>query len=356
MKKTVILALHLGYWLLYVLLLLVIFAGLGLQLANVPRAGWVGLIHPIGTLTVLPNIFAFYGFYTWVFSRFLRKRKILMTVLAGILVCAGSACICLLTLYLTDGKMHGIFHGAWEFTGAVIFLSIVGMIHGTIALVIRGFITWYDDLKVKEALTKKNFEMELALVKSQLDPHFLFNTINNIDVLITKDPERASAYLNRLSDIMRFMLYETKTGQIPLSKELDYIGKFIELQKIRSFNPQYVSYVFSGETDGILIAPMILIPFVENAFKHADGIKTDNAIRVEVHADDSSVRFLCTNKYLPTQGAKPAYSGLGNELIRKRLELLYPQKYQLTIEDNRDIYSVKLVIRPDENELHHHRG
>ncbi len=356
MKKTVILLLHIGYWLLYLLLLGVIFAGFGLRWSAEPRPGLLLLVHPIGTMTILPNVIAFYGFYAWVFSRFLVKRRILMTLLAGILVCAGSALICLLTLYLADGKKHGIFNGPQELAGAMFFLSIVAMIHGMIALVIRGFIAWYDDLKVKEALTKKNFEMELALVKSQLDPHFLFNTINNIDVLITKDPGRASAYLNQLSDIMRFMLYETKTGKIPLSKELDYIGKFIELQKIRSFNPGYVTYDFSGETDQVLIAPMVFIPFVENAFKHADGIKTDEAIRVKVKVRPDAVFFECSNKYLPSPRSKPFHSGLGNELIRKRLELLYPQKHQLTVEDNSDIYSVKLVIKPDENGLHHHRG
>ncbi len=120
--------------------------------------------------------------------------------------------------------------------------------------------------------------MELALVKSQINPHFLFNTINNIDVLISKDAERASAYLNKLSDIMRFMLYETKPAKIPLPKELTYIEKFIELQKIRTTNEHYVNYSIKGDTANFMIPPMLLISFIENAFKYADNKKVENAI------------------------------------------------------------------------------
>ena len=89
-------------------------------------------------------------------------------------------------------------------------MTFIGSICGSVALVIKGFITWYNEIKLKEMLKEKNFEMEMALVKSQLDPHLLFNTINNIDALILKDAVTASDYLNKLSDIMRFILYETK--------------------------------------------------------------------------------------------------------------------------------------------------
>ncbi len=108
---------------------------------------------------------------------------------------------------------------------------LIAAIHGGIALVIRGFITWYDEIKLKEELVNKSFEMELALIKSQINPHFLFNTINNIDVLISKDAGKASEYLNKLSDILRYMVYETKTEKIFLAKELNYIGKISRIAK-----------------------------------------------------------------------------------------------------------------------------
>ena len=97
-----------------------------------------------------------------------------------------------------------------DFVAMTLFIAFIAFIAGVIALVIRGFITWVDEIKLKDELKQKNHETELALVKSQLDPHFLFNTLNNIDVLILKDQKVASEYLNKLSDIMRFMLFETK--------------------------------------------------------------------------------------------------------------------------------------------------
>ena len=349
MRKTVILILHLGYWLLYLLLLLIIFAGMNRQMGSPLPYNQSLLTQPVGILTVVPNVFIFYGFYFWVFSRFLVRRKVWQTFLSGALVCLIGSVIALTVLYLTYGKGQGVFRAWVETSGAILWLSVVGTIHGVIALVIRGFITWYEEIKVKEELTKKNFDMEMALVKARLDPHFLFNTLNNIDVLITREPERASAYLNQLSDIMRFTLYETRTEDIPLEKELDYIGKYVELQRIRSFNPKYVSFSFTGETDGARIAPMVFIPFVENAFKHADGIKTDNAIEVKVAMLDGAVHFECSNRFHPDPGNHSDYRGLGDGLIRRRLELLYPDRHELAVEKIGDIYRVKLVIRTDED-------
>src|ERR1044071_687955 len=115
--------------------------------------------------------------------------------------------------------------------------------------------------------------MELALIKSQINPHFLFNTINNIDVLIAKDSAKASEYLNKLSGILRYMIYETRNEKISLAGELDYIEKYLELQKIRTANPDYVNFQISGEANNLKIAPMILFPFIENAFKHTENKK-----------------------------------------------------------------------------------
>lgn len=110
-------------------------------------------------------------------------------------------------------------------------MSFIAFIEGFVGFVIRGFIAWYSDIKVKEALLIKTHQTELALLKSQLDPHFLFNTLNNIDVLILKNPNIASEYLNKLSGIMRFMLYETKEEVIPLSKEIEYIKNILSCKR-----------------------------------------------------------------------------------------------------------------------------
>jgi LytS/YehU family sensor histidine kinase len=176
----------------------------------------------------------------------------------------------------------------------------------------------------------------------------LFNTLNNIDVLITKNAEKASSYLNQLSDIMRFMLYETKTEKILLSKELAYVQKYIELQKIRTVNPDFVYFNVEGETTYDYIAPMVLIPLVENAFKHAINLKHGNVINIKVWVKKSIIGFECENKYQEST-EKSEHGGLGNELIKKRLELLYANRHTLEIIKKETIYKVKLIIYPHEN-------
>ena len=163
------------------------------------------------------------------------------------------------------------------------------------------------------------------------DPHFLFNTINNIDVLILKDPDEASSYLNKLSDIMRFMLFDTKTDKIPLKNELSYIEKYIELQKIRTSNTNYVSYEVTGNPIGKSIAPMIFIPFIENAFKHSDNKKIENAISIQINISTESTSLDCVNKYSLYKEKRKDSLGLGNELIKKRLNLIYPENHSLII-------------------------
>ena len=191
---------------------------------------------------------------------------------------------------------------------------------------------------------QKNYEMEMALVKSQLDPHFLFNTLNNIDVLILKNAIEASNYLNKLSDIMRFMLFETKTDEIELSKEIEYIEKYIALQKIRTANANYVKFIVAGSPKGKSIAPMIFLPFIENAFKHTGNKKLEDAIIIEMTIENETIQFECQNKFNPNRLKKPQSNGLGNQLIEKRLNLIYPEKHSLEIKKEKEQYSVSLLI------------
>jgi LytS/YehU family sensor histidine kinase len=218
--------------------------------------------------------------------------------------------------------------------------------------VIRGFIGWYGDVKVKEDLLRKNHEVELALVRSRLDPHFLFNTLNNIDVLITKDPSRASTYLKELSELMRFVLYGSRQETIPLAEELGFIEKYIRLEQIRVARAGFIVHQVEGSPGAIQIAPMSFIPFIENAFKHSAGQREDGTIACRVVIEAGRVRFECRNRYgAMSNGA--AAGGLGNDLIRRRLELLYPGRHSLEVSDRDHLYSVALSLDLDD---HLHRS
>lgn len=216
-------------------------------------------------------------------------------------------------------------------------------------IVIKYFID-YSKLKVqKEQAENHQIQSELALLKSQLNPHFLFNTLNNIDILISKDAEKASQYLKKLSDILRFMLYETKGESVPLNLELEYIEKFIELQKIRTSNQTYVNLSINGETEDLYIVPMVFIPFIENAFKHTSNKQANEAIKIQFDILNDTINFRCENKKNKNRSLIQTQSGLGTNLIEQRLNLLYKDRHILKIEDSEEKYIVSLAIKLNEN-------
>ncbi len=346
MKKSVILFLHAGYWILYLLLvtsfLVALAANTKTDLTLIVQRSW--LSSPLPLLLVGPGVLSFYSFYTFLFQRWLTRQKLGGFFLAGLLTVMVSGLLPLLLLQL-PGIPWTITH-QWEALFSMwVFLVILATIHGIIGMVMKGFITWYGEIKLKEDLKKKNLETELALLKSQLNPHFLFNTINNIDVLIETDAPKASRYLNTLSDILRYMLYETKAEEIPLQQELDYIEKYLSLQKIRSANPNYIQYRVEGEPGNHMISPLLFISYIENAFKHAESLKAGNAILITVTITPDSIRFRCENKYRRHQQVRKDHSGLGQELLSRRMELLYPGKHALTITDQDETYIVDLKLQ-----------
>jgi len=345
MKKPFVFLLHFGYWLIYLLLLLVIFTIATTQIKKTPAYFSVSFLFPFLLFCLVPNLLAFYSSYFFLFPKFLFRKKIVGLIAFGSLVCLISALSGNLIALFLLGFDQPIFTDAREFSTLALSFFLIAAIHASVALVIRGFITWYAEIKVKEELAKRNFEIELALIKSQINPHFLFNTINNIDVLITKDAAKASEYLNKLSDILRYMVYEAKTDKILLSKELDYLEKYLELQKIRTANPDYVSFEKTGAAGNSEIAPMILFPFIENAFKHTENRKNQNFIKIKVLIEKNKIVFECENTYQKNLNARARdFGGLGNELIKKRLMLLYPQEHLLEITQTEGVYKVRLTL------------
>jgi len=347
LKRSAVILLHLGYWFTYILLvsLFMLISTRGHR--TFADMLYIWLVSGAGVFSFLPGLLGFYFFYSLLFTRFLQTKKFPALLLFGTLGMLSSAVITLLMLSIPG--TWGV-HTDWrEIMWMTIFLALLAGIHGIIGLVMRGFISWYGDIRIKEELTQKNHATELALVRSQLNPHFLFNTIHNIDVLIEKDAAQASLYLNKLSDIMRFMLYETKTEQIPLSKELAYIEKYIALQKIRTANTDYVHYSVEGETGSLMIEPLLFIPYIENAFKHATHERTANAIRIQLCIEAGRLVFDCENRYSLVPYPIEGTNGLGHTLLQKRLALLYPNKHTLAITQQNGIYKVNLILHTHEN-------
>lgn len=342
MRKTVVIFLHFGYWLLYLLLLSVIFLVANAQIRKTINLSTVFILL---ILCVVPNLLAFYSFYFLLFDRFLRQKKWISLIISGFFICLISSFLATIISAAVFGFEQPVFSNPNELLSLSLSLFFIAAIHSIIALIIRGFITWFDEINLKKELLQKNYETEIALVKSQINPHFLFNTINNIDVLITKDATKASEYLNKLSDILRYMVYETKSEKISLQKELGYIKKYLELQKIRTTNPNYINFEVIGEPQNLQVAPMLFFPFIENAFKHTENDKKSNSINIRFSINENSINFECKNTYQNFSQRKQDYGGLGNELIQKRLNLLYSEKHLIEINESDGVYGVKLILK-----------
>jgi two-component system, LytTR family, sensor kinase len=352
MKKSLIVALHIGFWLCYLILILVV---LGvyyrtiLDVAN-PKYRVINAFNSIFIFAFIPSFISYWSYYFFLFP-YLKQRKILLSIAYGLLISLVAAMLgyILIRYMIETGRIidmdEGGKNGRSTAVRVIIVMTFIGSLCGAVAMVIKGFITWYNEIKLKEMLTEKNHAMEMALIKAQLDPHLLFNTINNIDTLILRDPIAASDYLNKLSDIMRFVLYETKGDKISLAQEISYIQKYIALQKIRTSNQEYVDLEIIGEAGNKRIAPMVFIPFIENAFKHTNNKKLENAISVKIFIKDENIQLICENRYdanVVKQFNRDG--GLGNELVQKRLDLIYKGKHELQVNKRNDLYSVNLTI------------
>lgn len=200
---------------------------------------------------------------------------------------------------------------------------------------------------------KERAEAELNFLKSQINPHFLFNSINSVYFLIDKQNHEARESLHKFSDMLRYQLYEVNGSRISIEKEIRYLEDYVHLQKLRKDEQYEVSLNYSPEVKGFSIEPLLLIPFVENAFKHvsAHTVKL-NFIRINLACRDDRFVFSVENSKEP-KSSVDAYGGIGLKNVKRRLELLYPGRYELTIEDKAESYRAELVLLLDKEPQPH---
>jgi two-component system, LytTR family, sensor kinase len=219
------------------------------------------------------------------------------------------------------------------------------IIYTVIALFLKIAFNWYEERKTRAELILQEHRMELEFLKAQLNPHFFFNTLNNIYSLVYKKSDEAPAALMKLSDIMRYMLYESRTEHVSLDKEIENLNNYIELQKLRYRDPEFISFTVEGDTFAHQVPPMLLLSFVENAFKHGRKRVTNPGIVIKITATETRLRFLVSNYTLEEDGKeKRKDSGIGMQNTRRRLELLYPGCHDLQISRNREKYTVSLEL------------
>jgi hypothetical protein len=203
------------------------------------------------------------------------------------------------------------------------------------------FKEWINDQERFAELEKQKLNTELAQLKNQVNPHFLFNTLNNLHVLIQTNPNKASDIVLGLSDVLRFQIYDSQHDKVLLSKDIEIIEQYLELEKIRRDNLT-VKIAVEGSTVGVFVPPLLFINFVDNAIKHSNA-RGESSINILFQLKNKELYFTLSNSKA-AQKIEHENGGLGLPNIKKRLELLYGNTHTLEILDNSDLFSVKLKI------------
>ena len=203
--------------------------------------------------------------------------------------------------------------------------------------------SWYKTRLRQQELQKEKAAAELAFLRSQVNPHFLFNSINDIYSLTYQKSEQAPAALLKLSEVLRYMLREDSDSVVPLSGEVKYIENVIDLQRISAKGAAFINFKLDGQVDGQKVPSLIFIPFAENAFKHGVLNDAENPVEITLTVMPKSICFAVKNKKSADQ--KDHTGGIGLSNVRRRLDLLYPGTHVLTINDQGDFYTVNLKLQ-----------
>lgn len=207
---------------------------------------------------------------------------------------------------------------------------------------IKGYFHSRDDRRRLAELEHENLEQQLEYLRYQINPHFFMNTLNNIHALVDIDPEKAKDTILELSKMMRFVLYEGNKQSVPLSREMDFIRHYVTLMQLRYTDKVLISFDLPTEVSDRHIPPLILVNFIENAFKHGISYQHESFVETNVVVESNELRFSCRNSKLEISNEEQGGVGLAN--VRKRLNLLYGNNYVLRIHNDADVYSVELNI------------
>jgi hypothetical protein len=206
-----------------------------------------------------------------------------------------------------------------------------------------------DYAKVQRRLgemAREKAEAELNFLKSQINPHFLFNSLNSVYFLIDKENPRARQALHKFSDMLRYQLYECNDDKIPIEKEISYLQDYVDLQKLRRDSHDEVLFNCSENVKGFLIEPLLLMPFVENSFKHLSHFGNGRKNLVRINADRANGEFcFSVENTIEYNSTKDPVGGIGLKNVKRRLELLYDKKHDLQVKETGDLFKVELKIK-----------
>jgi hypothetical protein len=296
---------------------------------------------------LLFNIFAFYFSVFFLMPKLLEKKGILLTLLGNLLFFLIVSLIeTALDSLVIDLNPELKKNFQWD---DILYSNLIL----NIPILLIAYVYFFLNYLIKternrNKLREEKLQMELDFLKSQVNPHFVFNTLNNLygTARLNRDEKTANG-IARLSSLLRYMLYETNADMIPLAKEIDYLKSFIELQKMRFTEEDDISIEFNlkGNPDNIRIAPILLVPILENAFKFGISLKEHSYIHILLEVSDNSLRFFVENSnFNKLSKQKENSGGLGLKNLKRRLELIYPESHKIRLEEKKENYLSELII------------
>lgn len=310
---------------------------------------------------IVPQIALVYVVMYWLLPNYFNKRNYIITAFITVFILAGFYCIAvgfkyspiiynnIVNVSPADpalARMH-----RFVLTDQLISLPIILGFALMINLVKR----WWQKQKETEYLIKEKTKAELQLLKDQVHPHFLFNTINNIYFFTLTNSSQAAVMIKKLSGLLHYILNDCKQQLVPLEKEIKMIQDYVALEKIRYGEDRQLTIDIKGDYKDKWIHPLLLIPFVENSFKHgASKIIAQPYVKITIHIDNSRLHFIVSNNK-PATNDLTTKGNIGLKNVRKRLDLLYPETHELNIVPEQHSYAVYLTLQlqniNDQNKL-----
>ena len=305
------------------------------------------LIH--NSVVLLSLIFVFYFNYFVLIERFLFRRKTGKFLLYNaLLIFAVGLSVHLFQESHLQLMPHDTKGSQLVMPSPISFLfrDIISLIFTTgLSIAVRMTVQWYKTEGERQEEEKKRSQAELINLRQQLNPHFLFNTLNNIYAQIALRPEEAQNSMLELSKLLRYVLYENDGNFVPLERELNFIQNYVELMRIRlnpDVNMKINIDVFEKEKT---VAPLLFITLIENAFKHGISPTKPSFINIDIHQNnDKQLNCTIKNSYFPKDESDQSGSGIGLENLSRRLEILYPHKHILRTEKMGDTFLAELII------------
>ena len=293
-------------------------------------------------LCFLMYIIVFYVNTLWILPRWIKRRRFEWLALHWLLILL----ICTFISLMFNHYFH-VFTRNGNFKLEIVNTFLRNLLFVTIIIFVgvtyRSIIDWFRNEQLRQQLENEKLRTELDFLRSQTNPHFLFNTLNSIYALAYQQSEKTAGAVMKLSEIMHFILYESGSEQVPVAREIYYIDQLIALQELRTAGRLMLDFSVSGDTSKVSVAPLILMALVENIFKH--GVLNDEKEPASIDLCISEGRLKFSSKNKINQAAKDLPGGIGLSNVRRRIELLYPNKHQFSITSDNLYYSVYLELQ-----------